>query len=322
LQCQALFDVQREADAGRGEGQPPQRGADLGGFAAGVGAGEGGAAGGEIGEEPAHGDGGADGTTGGLVFEHAAAAHGQAPAAAAPGGGEKVELSDPGDAGQGLAAEAEGAHGGESPGGVLAGSVALAGQPQLGGSDAAPVVVDADQIEPAAADIDADGFGPGIERIFDQLFDDGGGALDGLAGGDAGGDAGGEDADGSLGTGDRFAGKSIALAPEQWRRGGGTAGSVVGFHGAIRGTRVVARRSSQSGAGCGRRGGRTIARMNAPGLDRRARNAVGLAVYCARLRWITLRSQCVVLTRPRILDQHRPHARQSVAPCFNRPNSM
>ena len=51
--------------------------------------------------------------------------------------------------------------------------------------DSGAVIDNADQRETALADLDGDLRGAGVERIFDQLFDDGGGALDDLPRGDA-----------------------------------------------------------------------------------------------------------------------------------------
>ena len=98
---------------------------------------------------------------------------------------QHLDLARRRDAGQRLAAEAERRH---APEVVLAGhlarGVALEGEAQLGGVDAAAVVGDADEGEAALADLDGDVRGAGVERVLDQLFDDGGGTLDDLAGGD------------------------------------------------------------------------------------------------------------------------------------------
>jgi hypothetical protein len=48
----------------------------------------------------------------------------------------------------------------------------LTGQPELGGTNAAPVIADADQIEAATPEIDADAGRARVERILDQLLDD------------------------------------------------------------------------------------------------------------------------------------------------------
>jgi hypothetical protein len=59
--------------------------------------------------------------------------------------------------------------------------VALERQPQLAGLDAATVVSDADQREAALADLDRDPRRAGVQRVFNELFDDGGGPLDDFA---------------------------------------------------------------------------------------------------------------------------------------------
>ena len=57
----------------------------------------------------------------------------------------------------------------------------------------APAIVgDADQASAAGLNLDADAGGAGIERVLQQLLDDGGGAVDDLAGGDLVGDLVGE----------------------------------------------------------------------------------------------------------------------------------
>ena len=60
---------------------------------------------------------------------------------------------------------------------------------------AVAVVGDADELAAAGFDLDADAGGAGVEGVFEQLFDDGGGALDDFAGGDLVGYLVGEDAD-------------------------------------------------------------------------------------------------------------------------------
>ena len=68
--------------------------------------------------------------------------------------------------------------------GDLARRVALEREAQLAGLDAAAVVGDADQRQAALADLDGDLRRAGVERVLDQLLDDGGGPLDDLAGRD------------------------------------------------------------------------------------------------------------------------------------------
>ena len=57
-------------------------------------------------------------------------------------------------------------------------------QRQLLGRHADAVVGDPDERSPAVAQLDGDRAGSGVERVFDQLLDRRGRALDDLAGGD------------------------------------------------------------------------------------------------------------------------------------------
>jgi hypothetical protein len=66
----------------------------------------------------------------------------------------------------------------------LGGRMALERQRQLLRRHADAVVGDADQRAPAVAQVDGDSGGAGVERVFDQLLDGRGRALDDLAGGD------------------------------------------------------------------------------------------------------------------------------------------
>ena len=186
LQREPVFDVEREADAGCGQRQPAHGRRDLGGLAACAVAGEGRAASGEIGEEPAHGDGGAGRSWRRLVPQHPSPAQGQPPASPGAGRRDKIELGHTGDARQRFAAEPERAHRAEPLGWILAGGVALAGEPEIGRANAAAVVADPDEIETAAANVDAHGGRSGIDRVLDQLFDHRRRPLDRLSGGDAG----------------------------------------------------------------------------------------------------------------------------------------
>ena len=68
--------------------------------------------------------------------------------------------------------------------GDLAGGVALHGERQLVGLDADAIVAHPHQAEAALLDVDLDAPRAGIERVLDQLLDDGGRPLDDLAGGD------------------------------------------------------------------------------------------------------------------------------------------
>ena len=96
-----------------------------------------------------------------------------------------VQARHRGDAGQGLAAKAEGLDAHQlGAAGELAGGVAAQRQRQLAGRDAAAVVADADQVDAAAFQGHVDVAGAGIEGVFQQLLDDRGRSLDDLAGGD------------------------------------------------------------------------------------------------------------------------------------------
>jgi hypothetical protein len=66
----------------------------------------------------------------------------------------------------------------------LAGGMALERQRQLGGRDAAAVVLDDDAAHAAGHQLDEDIPGAGIQRVVHQLAHDRGRALDDLAGGD------------------------------------------------------------------------------------------------------------------------------------------
>ena len=67
----------------------------------------------------------------------------------------------------------------------LARGVLLDGPPDLGLGHADAVVGDDDAVGAAGLDGDVDAGRVGVEGVFDQLLDDGGGPLDHLAGGDA-----------------------------------------------------------------------------------------------------------------------------------------
>ena len=58
-------------------------------------------------------------------------------------------------------------------------------QGEIGGCDSAPVVHDADEFAAAVFGLDENAGCAGVDCILDELFHDGGGALDHLAGGDA-----------------------------------------------------------------------------------------------------------------------------------------
>ncbi len=65
--------------------------------------------------------------------------------------------------------------------GELAGRVAGHGERELIGGDPATVVTDADRIGPAPRDRHLDPMGPGVDAVFEQLFDDRTGAFDHLS---------------------------------------------------------------------------------------------------------------------------------------------
>src|SRR5215217_631089 len=178
LEREPVFDVEGETNAGRGQRQPADGRRDLRRFAADPRTGERRAARGEIGEEPAHGDRRADRPRRRLVPQHTAAAQGQPPASSGAGRRDEIELGDTGDAGEGLTTEPKGAHRVEALGRKLAGGVALAGEPELGGADAAAIVADPNEIETTAADVNTNGGRPSVERVLDQLLDHRGWPLD------------------------------------------------------------------------------------------------------------------------------------------------
>ena len=68
--------------------------------------------------------------------------------------------------------------------GQLRRRVAADRQRQIRGRDAATVVDDLDQLDAATPDRHPDPGGAGVDRVFDQLLDDGNRALDDLSGGD------------------------------------------------------------------------------------------------------------------------------------------
>ena len=79
--------------------------------------------------------------------------------------------------------------------GEFAGGVALEGQQRVVAHHAHAVVGQANQAAAAGLDIQAKFGGSGVERVFEQLLDDAGGALDHFSGGDLVGDVVGENAD-------------------------------------------------------------------------------------------------------------------------------
>ena len=170
------------------------------------------AAGGGVEEEIADGDGGAGGEAGVFDAEDVAAGDFDEGAGVIFGcAGFESEARDAGDGGEGFAAEAEGGDGEEIVGGAeLAGGVALEGEESVVLDHAVAVVGDADELAAAGFDFDADAGGSGVEGVFEELFDDGGGTLDDFAGGDLVGHQVGEDADAAHGDrlyGERMCGK-------------------------------------------------------------------------------------------------------------------
>ena len=97
----------------------------------------------------------------------------------------KGHLSDAGDGGEGLAAEAERADA-EKVVGILkfAGGVADEGQWQVVGVDAAAVVHKTDKVAATLFNIDVDARAAGVDGVLQQFLDDAGRPLDDLAGGD------------------------------------------------------------------------------------------------------------------------------------------
>ena len=101
------------------------------------------------------------------------------------GRGSKRDAGDGGDRRQRLAAKAERGNGEQIVGGAqLGGGVALEGEQRVVAIHAVAVVGDADELAAAGFDLDADAAGAGVERVFEQLLDDGGGTIHHLAGGD------------------------------------------------------------------------------------------------------------------------------------------
>ena len=98
---------------------------------------------------------------------------------------DESNLGDGGDAGESLAAKAERSDRPEVARAVqLAGGVAHQGPGQLGRGDTVAVVSDDDPRDSAVVDPHVDAPGARVERVLDELFDNGGGALDHLTGGD------------------------------------------------------------------------------------------------------------------------------------------
>ena len=143
-------------------------------------------AGGRVVEQIADGDDGALGAAallqgaGDAGLQAQPRAHCRAPAA-----GGDLHPGHGGNGGQGFAAEAQGADGGQIlRRAQLGGGVAQEGGGQLLGGDAAAVIADADQAHAAAPQFHGHGGGPGVDGVFQQFLDHAGGPFHHLAGGD------------------------------------------------------------------------------------------------------------------------------------------
>ncbi|OPZ28388.1 MAG: hypothetical protein BWZ02_01315 [Lentisphaerae bacterium ADurb.BinA184] len=100
--------------------------------------------------------------------------------------GLELEMADGGDAGEGLAAEAEGVDAVDVEGGLdLAGGVGFDAEEGVVAVHAAAVVADLDEAAASLLDADGDAGGAGVDRVLDEFLDDGGGAFDDFAGRDA-----------------------------------------------------------------------------------------------------------------------------------------
>ncbi len=95
------------------------------------------------------------------------------------------DARDRSDRGQSFSAKSQSGDGEQIVcGAQLRGGVALKGQQRVVAVHAIAVIGDADQLAAAGFDFNADARGAGVERIFEQLFDHGGGAVNHFAGGD------------------------------------------------------------------------------------------------------------------------------------------
>ena len=107
--------------------------------------------------------------------------------------GGEPEVGDGGDAREGFAAEAEGVDGCEIvPCSDFTGGVAFEAKEGVVAIHADAVVGDLDEGNTAPAGQDFDASGGGVDRIFNEFFDDGGRSFDDLAGGHLAGDLFGE----------------------------------------------------------------------------------------------------------------------------------
>ena len=144
------------------------------------------AAGGGVEEEVADGEGGTGWEA--SVFNPEDVAAGdldQGTGSLVGGSGLEGEAGDAGDRRQGLTTEAEGGDGEQIVGGAeLAGGVALEGEQGVVADHAVTIIDDANELAATGFDLDADAGGTGVEGVFEQLFDDGGGAFDDFASSD------------------------------------------------------------------------------------------------------------------------------------------
>jgi hypothetical protein len=116
--------------------------------------------------------------------------------AAVVAGGDEGEAGDGSDRGEGLAAEAEGAHVGEIvEAGDLGGGVTLDGQQSVVFAHAAAVVAHLDPLPAARLEDHIDGGGPGVDGVLDQLLDGRGGTFDDFSRGDLVHEIGGKEVD-------------------------------------------------------------------------------------------------------------------------------
>jgi len=169
--------------------------ADVGGLG-GFGAGEF-AAGGQVVEEGADFDLGAGGEANLVdVAELAGIDDDFGPGEGLRLAGAEAEAGDGGDAGDGFAAEAVGGDAVEVVAVTeLAGGVALEAEEGVVAAHAGTVVGDGDEAAAAGGDLDVDLGGAGVEGVFEEFLEDGGGALDDFAGRNLVGDMLGQEAD-------------------------------------------------------------------------------------------------------------------------------
>ena len=196
LQRQAPVHLHPKAHPGGGEGQVltelhdvaplPHRGALEG------------LPGGDVIEEVADGHAGPRGGPRRAPPAHLAPLHAHRPGGRQGGrAAGQLQVGDRGDAGQGLAPEAQGAHAVQVVERLqLARGVAQHGQLQLLGGDPAAVVADADQAQPATLNLHPHRRRPGVQGVLHQLLDHRRRAFHHLPGGDLGHQVRGQEANG------------------------------------------------------------------------------------------------------------------------------